>query len=333
MKDDLEFNMKCILKSQGQGGYELFRIPGMVCMDSGKILVYYENRKAESDWALSDIGVRSSMDGGRTWSEEEILARGGQQNVNNPVMFADGLTLCFIFHMGYRRTFCRRSLDEGRTWSQPEEITESLKTPDYDWTVVASGPGHGTVLRNGRYVVPVWMCSNHENPKLHYPSILTTLYSDDRGKSWHLGELIDKDYMKNPSETALAELPDGTIMINIRHEAVKRRRVIAYSNDGSGGWHGFHFEEALPDPVCMGGMVARNGKTYFVNCHSETERKNLTVFETRDGAEWKKLAKISESAGYSDLAASPDGKKLYIFYEEFSTQNRDLVFTVLDISR
>lgn len=339
MQTDHTVLTKITLKKQGQDGYGLFRIPGLICLESGKLLAYYESRKdnhaasgLESDWAPSDIAMRSSVDGGKTWSAEEILATGGSRNVNNPVMFADQSEIHFIYHQSYNRTFSRRSTDEGLTWSEPAEITEALKTPDYDWTVVACGPGHGTVLRNGRYVVPVWMCSNHENPAMHQPSILTTLCSDDKGRSWHLGELIDQEYMKDPSETALAELPDGTVMINIRHESPQRRRMIAYSSNGFTGWHGFHFEEALPDPICMGGMAAHGGNIYFVNCNSETERRNLTVFKTRDGAVWEKLAVISKPAGYSDLAVSPDGKKLYIFYEEFSAASRNLVFAVLDLT-
>lgn len=337
MEHGFNFMAKCTLKKEGEDGYGHFRIPGLICLDSGKILVYYECRRDSStlaglggDWAPSDIAVRMSTDGGRTWSEDEILADGRGKNVNNPVMFADQSEVHFIWHEGYGRTFYRKSTDEGKTWGIPEEITDALKTPDYDWTVVACGPGHGTVLSSGRYVVPVWMCSNHDNPMAHHPSVLSTLYSDDRGRTWHLGELIHKDYMKDPSETALAELADGTVMINIRHEASRRRRMIAYSGNGSGGWHGFHFEEALPDPVCMGGMAARDGKVCFVNCNSEEKRENLTVYRTRDGAVWEKSAVVSEFSGYSDIAVSPDGTKLYLFYEEFSARSCNLVFAALD---
>jgi sialidase-1 len=328
-----------ILKKRGEGGYGRFRIPGLICMDSGKLLVCYECRRDDgeaglgSDWASSDIAMKTSSDGGRTWSKDEILALGHEKNVNNPVMFADGSKVLLLYHEAYRRAFCRRSGDGGRTWTAPEEITEALRTPDYDWTAAACGPGHGTVLSTGRYVVPVWMCANHIDPLAHHPSVLSTLYSDDRGVTWHLGEMIDKTYMKDPSETALVELADGTVMINIRHEAPRRRRMIAYSADGSKGWHGFHFEEMLPDPICMGGMAAKNGTAYFVNCCSETKRRHLTVYRTCDGAVWENLAMISEPAGYSDIAVSPDGTQLYVIYEESADPDFRLAFAAFDISK
>ena len=148
--------------------------------------------------------------------------------------------------------------------------------------------------------------------------MISTIYSDDKGKTWKLGELINKEYLINPSETALAELADGSVMLNIRHESARKRRVIAYSDTGVDGWHNIHFEESLADPVCMGSMTAHNGKVYFVNCNSEDKRINLTLYESTDNtATWKELAMISSAAGYSDIAVSPDGSKVYILFEEF----------------
>ena len=56
----------------------------------------------------------------------------------------------------------------------------------------------------------------------------------------------------------------------------------------------------------------------FVNCNSEDKRINLTLYESTDNtATWKELAMISSAAGYSDIAVSPDGSKVYILFEEF----------------
>lgn len=94
----------------------------------------------------------------------------------------------------------------------------------------------------------------------------------------------------------------------------------------------------------MGGMAAHDGKVYFVNCNSESERKNLSLYVTVDnGISWKNIATISEPAGYSDITISPDGNKIYILFEEFFYQNgnsslaldrcssQNLVFVSLDI--
>lgn len=323
---------KLTLKRYRTEGYDNFRIPGIVCTESGKILVYYESRKSASDWAAIDIAMKESTDGGKTWSEDKVLACGEGKTVDNPVMFADGREIVFMWQEEYHRTFYRKSYDEGASFSEPIEITESTRTAEYDWTVIACGPGHGTVLKNGRYIVPVWLCSNHSNPKAHHPSIISTLYSDDKGRTWKLGELLGKN-LADPSETALAQLEDGSVMINVRHECSTKRRAIAFSPDGSGSWSELYFEEALPDPTCMAGMISRDGKVYFVNCSSETDRRNLTIHISDDsGKSWKKAAVLSDPAGYSDIAMSPDGSRIYVFFEEFddTCDHYDLVLITLD---
>ena len=318
---------KSVFKQKGQDGYKFFRIPGLVCTSSGKLLAYYECRRDISDWAIIDIAVKTSMDGGENWSKDQILVCGNGKTVNNPVMFADESEILFMWQEEYHRTFYRKSYDEGENWGEVIEITESLRTPDYDWTVIACGPGHGTVLSNGRYIVPIWMCSNFEDLKSHHPSVISTIYSDDKGKTWKIGEIIGRDLLVNPSETALVELADGQVIINIRHESSVKRRGIAYSSDRGEHWGKPYFENALPDPVCMGSMVAHNDLVYFTNCNSENARVNLTLYVTSDnGKFWGKLADISEIGGYSDVAVSPDGKQVYILYEEFSSQVSNLMF-------
>ena len=172
------------------------------------------------------------------------------------------------------------------------------------------------------------MCSNFEDLKAHHPSVISTIYSDDKGKTWKVGEIIGRDLFVNPSETALVELADGQVMVNIRHESAVKRRGIAYSSDGGEHWGKPYFEDALPDPVCMGSMVAYGDLVYFTNCNSEKDRINLTLYVTKNkGRSWEKLKQISEIGGYSDVTVSPDGKQIYIIYEQFSSKVSDLMFT------
>ncbi|MFN9973028.1 MAG: exo-alpha-sialidase, partial [Phycisphaerae bacterium] len=87
---------------------------------------------------------------------------------NNPVAFADrkkGL-VHFIYCVEYMRAFYLRSDDDGRTFSAPVEITSTFDQfqKDYAWKVIATGPGHGIQLRNGRLLVPVWLSTSETNP-------------------------------------------------------------------------------------------------------------------------------------------------------------------------
>ena len=55
------------------------------------------------------------------------------------------LLLCRNNH----RAFVMRSTDDGLTFTEPREITESIRTPEFDWTRVASGPGNGIQIQTG----------------------------------------------------------------------------------------------------------------------------------------------------------------------------------------
>jgi len=52
----------------GEGGYALYRIPGIVVTRRGSVLAYCEGRRAShSDWGTIDLLLRRSTDNGRTW--------------------------------------------------------------------------------------------------------------------------------------------------------------------------------------------------------------------------------------------------------------------------
>ena len=321
---------KKIIERNLDGIYDNYRIPGIVTTEKGSILVYYECRKSDSDWAEIDIGMRKSRDGGVTWSDRTILVYGNGKTVNNPIMFSDQEKLLFMWQEEYSRTFSMCSYDDGETWEEKKELTAYTKTEQYDYTVIACGPGHGTVLRSGRYITPVWMCSNHANPKAHQPSVVATFYSDDRGEGWKLGEILKDEKLTDANETALAETEEGEIILNIRHRNEKHVRLIARSKSGIGDWEEIDFDEALPDPRCAAGMVSDGETIYFSNCRDPKERHSLTLTKSTDGcASWYPGMLIDQEAGYSDLALSRDKKRLYIFYENFSEERKDLVFTGL----
>ncbi len=57
------------LFAAGEGGYKLFRIPGLVVTAKGTLLAYAEARKDDrTDWGRTDVVLRRSTDGGKSWS-------------------------------------------------------------------------------------------------------------------------------------------------------------------------------------------------------------------------------------------------------------------------
>lgn len=301
-----------------------YRIPGIIYTEDKSIIVYYECRKDESDWAEIDIAMRKSTDGGKSFGERKIIAAGNGKTLNNPIMFADEGKIVLVYQEEYCHTFVKESFDGGETFGTACEITSQLKADGYDYTVIAFGPGHGSVLKSGRYIAPIWLCKNESDPKAHRPSIIATVYSDDKGKTWQIGELINHNFLINPSESVIFETDKG-IILNIRNENTCKRRAIAFSENGISNWSTPHFAQELTDPTCEGGGVALKNKLYFTNCKNETKRENLTLSESSNfGKTWQTIAEIDEFGGYSDIAT--DEKNLFIVYESWRAEHKSIKF-------
>lgn len=291
--------------------YTDFRIPGIVATEKESLVRYCECRRSRSDWADIDIKVSRSVDGGESW-ETVLLIESGGNTLNNPVMFSDGDRLVFLYCRNYKEIWKRVSLDDGKSFGEDERVCFEGDV-DFFFNVVAVGPGHG-IVHGERLIVPIWFAYNSENEKSHHPSFISTLYSDDRGERWHLGEPIFKDELVDPSECALAVTADGELLISIRHEGEAKKRAIAKSTDGASGWRELRFEKNLSDPICMGSMTHDGKFIYHSNCDSETSRKNLTVKISGDEFKTCRSVYVSEAGGYSDIALL--GDKLCIFYEK-----------------
>jgi sialidase-1 len=349
----------------GTDGYALYRIPGLVVTAKGTVLAYCEARKTgKSDWDTIDIMLRRSTDGGKTWSERQKIADvpgpktknpvalaqklGNADDVtyNNPVAFADhDGPVHFLFCLEYCRCFYLRSDDDGVTWSAPVEITKTFDAfrPEYDWKVLATGPGHGIQLKSGRLLVPVWL-STGTGGHAHRPSVTSTIYSDDRGNTWHRGDIAVPNTPEwvFPNETVAVELADGRVLLNVRTESTNHRRLIVTSPDGATNWSQPRFDEALLEPICMASIIRvsqqphHKNRIVFANPDNlsrkdgkETpgkgrDRMNLSIKLSYDEAGTWPVNKVLEPgySGYSDLAVLPDGTIL-CFYEHGRKSNAD----------
>lgn len=296
-----------IIEQGNSNGYSQCRIPGIVITEKGTLLAYYECRKSNSDWAEIDIKIIRSTDGGDTWRTVTVT-EGNGNTLNNPVMFVKGDEIHFLFLKNYKVLFHCVSVDDGETFSEPQQISVDC---DFFYNVIAVGPGHG-IVHDGKMIVPVWFAQNKENSQAHSPSVIATLYSED-GEKWHIGKLIGKDVLTNPSECALAVTKDNKVLISIRNENSCRQRAFALSDDGLGNWGEIWFHPQMPDPVCMGSMCHENGKIYHINCDSNTVRENLTVKISDDCFKSFESIVVDTPAGYSDIAVK--NGILYIMYE------------------
>lgn len=339
-------------------GYALYRIPGIVVTQKGTVLAYCEARRTgKSDWDTIDVMLRRSTDGGKTWLPRQHIAHHGvkvpknpvalaqnlatadDQTVNNPVAFVDrdGVTVHFLYCVEYCRAFYTKTTDEGATFSEPVEITAAFDKfrPEYDWKVLATGPAHGIQLKSGRLVVPVWL-STGTGGHAHRPSVTSTVFSDDGGKTWQRGEIAAPNTPEwiFPNETVLVELADGRVMLNIRSESLKHRRLVTTSPDGATGWTEPKYDEALLEPICMGSIVRHSlsetggkNRILFANPHNlerldgkmtegkSRDRRNLSIKLSYDeGQTWAVNKTLDPGySAYSDLAVLPDGTILCLY--------------------
>ena len=347
------------LWTAGEDGYATYRIPAIVVTKRDTVLAFAVGRRTlGSDWAAADILMRRSTNGGRTFDAAQRIAGDGMDTTDNPTAIADPATgaVFVVYQQNYARCFMIRSDDDGKSFSAPVEITYAFDAfrPEYAWNVLAPGPGHGIVTRTGRMIVPVWMAmgkaTNPRGPRPHAPSAVTTIYSDDQGKTWKHGEIVLASHGEflNPSETDVVELADGTIELNMRNVSSRHRRLVAMSPDGATHWSQPEFVDDLFEPVCAAGMIRytrrgnAKGPLLFSNPDSEEfgmrkgtnkyPRKRLAVRASYDdGKTWPYEQVLDEgTAGYSDLAVLANGKILCLYEQgRISVKQGDPLHIVL----
>lgn len=304
-------------------GYHTYRIPALIRTSKGTLLAFCEGRKSgRADSGDIDVLLKRSMDGGRTWSAQQVIADLGDDTVGNPAPVVDRKTgtifLLLTRNPGQvtekqiveqstpatRTVLVMRSSDDGRSWSLPRDITADVKRPE--WTWYATGPGNGIQIRSGRLVIP---CDHiRAGTKAMHSHVV---YSDDRGETWRIGGVA----AEKTNESAVAELPDGSLMLNMRSYHGQNRRAVSISRDGGLSWTEPVLDPALIEPVCQASLI-RVGKQLFFSNPADTKRVKMTVKRSADGGRtWTTLRVVHQGhSAYSSLAEIGRGR-IGLLYE------------------
>jgi sialidase-1 len=343
----------------GTEGYRSFRIPALVACPNGQLLAFCEGRvNGGADYGHIHIVMKRSTDGGETWSPLQVVAEFGDLQVCNPAPVVDQLDPAFpqgrifLFYntgnnpegeilKGHGIKLCKykTSEDNGQTWSAAVDITAQVHRPrqpavdaafdfNEDWRYYANTPGHAIQLQGAIHQGRIFVAANHSagepQPAAgHYAA--HGYYSDDHGKTFHLGASVD---LPGSNESMAVELSNGLMMNSRNQRGDIRARIVTLSNDGGATWGKPHFDATLIDPVCQGsilGLGLADGKMTLAFCNAaDTKRRdNLTLRISMDeGATWARsfpLAKAPEGvagafAAYSDMAPL-DPSHIGILYE------------------
>ncbi len=307
----------------GAEGVHTYRIPGLLIAPDGSLLAFCEARKiSQEDMSPSDMVLRRSLDGGRTWLPMQTLVQGqGIEALMNPCPVIDYINNTIILicdnankvSTNHHQHFQLISRDNGQTWSEPVDIGPFIT--NYDDTF-NPGPGVGLQMKNGRLVIPGYTGEPNEECEEEFHS--RVLYSDDHGKTWTLGDAVSV----LSDECQAVELADGKLMLNMRGDMGMSCRGVAISEDGGRTWSNFRWDRTLNECPCQASLARyslpgpdEKGRILFSNPDNSgekfnvVERTRMTVRVSYDeGQTWpvKRLIHHGPSS-YSSMVRLPDG--------------------------
>jgi BNR repeat-like domain len=172
-----------------------------------------------------------STDGGKTWSRPNVLLdTPWDDRAPNFCQLQDGTILCSLFtYPGPSGTDLTRdpakttltgiirSCDNGRTWEQqPKRLPVPFVFDATDGPIIKLRDGSALICVYGRTVE-----AKHD--------MVAFCRTTDRGDTWEFLSTVSADH--EMSETAVAQLPDGRLMLIARPEG-----DIAWSRDGGRSW-------------------------------------------------------------------------------------------------
>jgi sialidase-1 len=330
------------VRKQGDDGVHTYRIPGLATTPRGTLIAVFDARnKGNGDLPGDiDVGMVRSTDDGATWSamqrimDFDATVPGSRGNgVGDPAVLVDAKTgaifVTALWSKGNQawngsgpgmtpdetgQFVIVKSTDDGATWSKPVNITPQVKNPA--WRLCFNGPGNGIALRDGTLVFPAQFKGADNVPHSCF------IASTDHGATWKISPPAIP--AKPPtSESAIAELADGSLLLSMRDESRSGQRAWARwdwngrVSDGkwSEPWLG------VTDPTCMGSLIRHpHGELLLSNPNNSTKRVALTIRSSNDGGKTWNNGKLLDprTSMYSCMSVLRDGR-IGILYESGDT--------------
>ncbi len=330
------------VKGEDQQDYAQFREQNVIVTKSGRIVVICQGRNKGkwSDRSGQDLVCKWSDDQGKTWANATLIKTHGRQSICPNAAVYDEQTqeihvLYNLFLWDYRRVpgdvqgevgdlHCRQyvvtSGDEGQTWSSARDITDMVDTHG---AVMVVGSGEGIQLKHGPAKGRLLVAGGD----FYQGKKVLCFYSDDHGQTWQRSREVPwKGNMSWASESKVAELSDGTVVLNsrtfVRNESKQRLRTSAYSRDGGLTWIMLTNCPDLKTVSCNGSLLAvphargATGTVLLCSVPVGPGRTHGTLYVSFDnGKTWPhSRVVVPEEFAYSSLVCLP-GNTIGLFYE------------------
>ncbi len=331
-----ELQFRNLFSADMREGVSCYRIPAIITAPNGDLVAAIDERVpscGDLKWNNNiNIVVRRSADNGNSWSEmETVVDYPPGQSASDPSMIVDGMTgKIFLFFnfmdlvnekdIYYLRVIT--SSDNGKSWSCPRDITTEITPPEWhnDFKFITSGRGIQT--RSGKLL----------HTLVNLEKGLFLFGSDNHGESWYW-----MDAPVHPAdESKIAELADGTWMINSRVNGAGVRFVHTSADEGK-TWVSKP-DSVLVDPGCNASFIryssvengADKNRILFSNANNKNNRKNMTVRISYDeGKSWSEGKTIyTGSSAYSSMTVLPNGDIGLFFEKDEYSQNGFVRFSL-----
>ena len=331
------FNVQSLAYVPTTGNCQYYRIPAMILDQQGNIVVAAD-RRYDSNADLGnhkiDVSVRRSLDGGRTWSEQNIIATGDGKTTadfgyGDPALARtpSGRLVCVMaagstmYWNGMRNAVICLSDDNGITWTHPRQLytshfTDAVngKTNELGFYGNFVSSGKGLTTREG-IVMFTNNCLTYENKT---SPLCYILWSNDNGENWTIGP--SNAYAKG-DESKLEQLNNGDLMVSVRQTGARGFNTGAAD---ASKWNTQWRNGQISGNACNSDILyysrSTEGKRDIL-LHSYIKsavRENLTLAMSIDqGATWHDFMNIQPGGScYSTMERLSDGSLAMLYEDE-----------------
>jgi hypothetical protein len=268
--------------------------------------------------------VSTSGDGGRTWKEVLAIDPDGSGPLKafdpQPWIDPNGKLWIIWHHTGVKHAWAITADDaekENPVWSEPRQIANG---------VMMNKP---TFLSNGDWLLPV--CDR----KTEKISVIQSLVSRDKGKTFAVKGEFEVSYDLKPSEPMLIERKDGSLWMLVR---TAQGIGESLSTDGGATWSPLKTQAIKHTPSRFFITRLQSGNLLLVK-HSgidvdpasvgKLQRRDLTAFISKDdGKTWTGGLILDERVGcsYPDGQQTADGT-IHLIWDYMRSKSQEIVMT------